>query len=38
LAWGDAHNMLTAIAPTDSPKIVTWFGAPPNAAMFFCTH
>ena len=28
LAWGDAHNMLTEIAPTDSPKIVTFVGSP----------
>ena len=38
LASGDAHNMLTAMPPADSPKIVTFFGSPPNAAIFFFTH
>ena len=32
LARGDAHSMLTAMPPADSPKIVTRFGSPPNAA------
>src|SRR5665213_658329 len=38
LASGDAHNMLTEMPPADSPKMVTLFGSPPNAAMFFFTH
>jgi hypothetical protein len=35
---GDAISALTANDPADSPKIVTFLGSPPNAAMFFCTH
>src|SRR5665647_1149149 len=38
LASGDAHSMLTAIPPADSPKIVTLLGSPPKLAIFFCTH
>jgi len=26
------------MAPADSPAIVTLFGSPPNALMFFFTH
>ena len=26
------------IAPADSPAMVTLFGSPPNALMFFFTH
>ena len=37
-ASGDAHSMLTAIPPADSPKMVTLLGSPPNAAMFFLIH
>lgn len=28
----------TEVLPALSPKIVTRFGSPPNAAMLFCTH
>ena len=35
---GEAMCALTEIDPADSPAIVTRFGSPPNAAMFFCTH
>ena len=38
LASGEAHSWLTAIAPADSPKIVTRPGLPPKLAMFFCTQ
>ncbi len=38
LATGDALNMLTAIPPADSPKIVTRAGSPPNAAMLREIH
>ena len=35
---GEAISALTEIDPADSPAMVTRFGSPPNAAMFFCTH
>ena len=35
---GEAISALTAIDPADSPAMVTFFGSPPNAAMFCCTH
>ena len=38
LESGEAISALTEIDPADSPAIVTRFGSPPNAAMFFCTH
>ncbi len=31
-------SALTAKEPADSPKIVTFFGSPPNAAMLSRTH
>lgn len=31
-------NRSTEEAPDDSPPIVTFFGSPLNAWMFFCTH
>ena len=37
-ARGDAQSMLTAMPPADSPKIVTRFGSPPNAAMLRWIH
>ena len=37
-ASGDPVSAATSAAPADSPKIVTLFGSPPNAAMFFCTQ
>ena len=37
-ASGEAHSMLTAMPPADSPKMVTFCGLPPKAAMFFLTH
>ena len=33
-ASGDAMSALTANEPADSPKIVTFCGSPPKAAMF----
>src|SRR5262245_43942390 len=38
LERGDAICALTEVEPADSPAMVTRFGSPPNAAMFFCTH
>ena len=38
LARGEAHSMLTAMPPADSPKIVTLFGSPPRAAMLRSIH
>jgi hypothetical protein len=38
LAKGEADSMLTAMPPADSPKMVTFPGSPPKAAMFFFTH
>ena len=35
---GDAISALTEIDPADSPAIVTFFGSPPNAAMFARTQ
>ena len=35
---GDAIWWQTSTEPADSPKIVTFFGLPPNAAMFSRTH
>ena len=35
---GDAICALTAIDPADSPAMVTFFGSPPKAAIFFWTH
>jgi hypothetical protein len=35
---GDVINALTSSDPEDTPKIVTFAGSPPNAAMFLCTH
>ena len=37
-ARGDAQSMLTEIPPADSPKIVTFAGSPPNAAILFWIH
>ena len=37
-AAGAARSTPTLIAPADSPKIVTWSGSPPNAAMLSRTH
>ena len=31
-------SVLTEPPPADSPKSVTFFGSPPKAAMFLCTH
>ena len=38
LATGEPASLPTIAAPADSPKIVTLFGSPPNAAMFAFTH
>ena len=35
---GDTTCALTEIEPADSPAIVTRFGSPPNAAMFWLTQ
>ena len=35
---GDDTSACTEAPPADSPKMVTFFGSPPNAAMFRCTH
>ena len=37
-ASGEAINSLTENDPALSPKIVTFPGSPPNAAIFFFTH
>ena len=37
-ASGDPTTAADMTAPADSPKTVTFFGSPPNAAMFACTH
>lgn len=37
-ARGMASRAATEPAPADSPKIVTWSGSPPNAAMLSCTQ
>ena len=37
-ASGEAMSALTANDPADSPKIVTFAGSPPNAAMLSLTH
>ena len=34
----EAISALTEIEPADSPAMVTRFGSPPKAAMFFFTH
>ena len=38
LAAGETISSSTLAPPADSPKIVTCFGSPPNAAMLRCTH
>jgi hypothetical protein len=35
---GETTCRQTSCEPADSPKIVTLFGSPPNAAMFLRTH
>ena len=35
---GLAARKLTAPEPAEWPKMVTFFGSPPKAATFFCTH
>ena len=37
-ASGEAMSALTAKEPADSPKIVTFLGSPPKAAMLSRTH
>ncbi len=37
-ASGEPTIAETAIAPADSPSMVTLRGSPPKAAMFFCTQ
>ena len=37
-ATGEPTRPPTMAAPADSPKIVTFPGSPPKAAMFFCTQ
>ncbi len=38
VASGERIRLATEMAPADCPKIVTWLGSPPNAAMLFRTH
>ena len=35
---GEAIWALTETEPADSPAMVTFFGSPPKAAIFFCTQ
>ena len=37
-AAGRPRSVPTLIPPADSPKMVTWSGSPPNAAMLSRTH
>ena len=37
-ASGDPTRPAASAAPADSPKMVTFAGSPPKAAMFFCTQ
>ena len=37
-ASGEIMSALTDPPPADSPKIVTFVGSPPKAAMLLCTH
>ena len=35
---GEARRLCTETPPAENPKIVTFVGSPPNAAMFRFTH
>ena len=37
-ASGEPTIAADITAPADSPNTVTFFGSPPNAAIFACTH